>query len=47
MDAYIISDGSVAAAAEAWLKWSAVPVLVAYRLGRMIGRIQGAKAAGR
>lgn len=42
MNTYVISDDSVAAAAGAWLKWSAAPVLVAYRLGR----IQGTKAAG-
>jgi hypothetical protein len=48
MDAYIIiSGGGSVAAAGAWLKWSAAPVLVAYRLGRMIGRIQGTEAAGR
>jgi hypothetical protein len=42
-----IIGASVAAAAGAWLKWSATPVLVANRLGRMISRVQGTKGAGR
>lgn len=37
------------AAAGAWLGWAARPVVIAYRAGCEIGRMQGAKeaAAGR